>query len=300
MSGEQRHIHVLNLGAGVQSTALALMSHKRIAPDSIPVFDCAIFADTQGEPKAVYDHLAWLMAEVASSFPVIIRSQGNLAEHLKKGTNSTGGRFASIPAFTAAKEGAKAEGMVRRQCTKEYKTDVIEKAIRRDVLGLEPRKRRPKDVTVHQYLGLSYDEPNRIFGKGNKPGVKDRILGRGYVPHFPLYELMLTREHLRGWLSRYGIPHRVPRSACTFCPYRSDAEWINMREHDPESFAHAVDVDNSLRVDGNVFNRNMDQKLYLHRSCRPLAAVDFKPKCEHEKQMDLTFAAIEREGMCGV
>lgn len=40
-----REFHILNLGAGVQSTALYLMSMRGEAPK----FDCAIFADTQEE-----------------------------------------------------------------------------------------------------------------------------------------------------------------------------------------------------------------------------------------------------------
>jgi hypothetical protein len=290
--------HILSLGAGVQSTAMALMSHSRAIPNIIPVFDAAIFADTGGEPEGVYTHLEWLRREVEPSFPIIVRKKGDLHKDLLVGQNSTGGRFASIPAFTAAEEGELA-GMVRRQCTKEYKTEVVERAIRRDILGLEPRKRIPKGVKIHQWIGLSYDEPQRIFGRGSRPGVKSRIEAKGYIPHFPLHDQMLTREMLRDWLERYGIPHRVPRSACTFCPYHSDQEWLRMKEEDPKSFAQAVEVDEALRKEGNVCNRNMDQKLYLHRACRPLKDVEFKPKEEHEKQMDLNFAAFECEGLCG-
>jgi hypothetical protein len=44
-------IRILSLGAGVQSTTLALMAaHGEIGP--MP--DCAIFADTQWEPRRVY------------------------------------------------------------------------------------------------------------------------------------------------------------------------------------------------------------------------------------------------------
>ncbi len=55
-----REFHVLSLGAGWQSTALYLMAMD----GEIPVrFDCAVFADTQAEPRAVYEHLAWLEAQ---------------------------------------------------------------------------------------------------------------------------------------------------------------------------------------------------------------------------------------------
>ena len=56
MAQQQPSLRVLSLGAGVQSTTLALMAaHGDIAP--MP--DCAIFADTGWEPRAVYEHLAW-------------------------------------------------------------------------------------------------------------------------------------------------------------------------------------------------------------------------------------------------
>lgn len=44
-------IRVLSLGAGVQSSTLALM----IARGELPPVDCAIFSDTGWEPKAVYE-----------------------------------------------------------------------------------------------------------------------------------------------------------------------------------------------------------------------------------------------------
>ena len=57
---------VLSLGAGVQSTTMALMA---AVGELQPMPDCAIFADTQDEPAAVYRHLAWLMSGVLP-FPV--------------------------------------------------------------------------------------------------------------------------------------------------------------------------------------------------------------------------------------
>ena len=58
---------MLSLGPGVQSTALALMAaHGEIG--SMP--DCAIFADTGWEPRAVHEHLAWLRSPGVLPFPV--------------------------------------------------------------------------------------------------------------------------------------------------------------------------------------------------------------------------------------
>ena len=47
-------LKVLSLAAGVQSTALLLMSVK----GELDRPDCAIFADMAWEPAAVYAHLA--------------------------------------------------------------------------------------------------------------------------------------------------------------------------------------------------------------------------------------------------
>jgi len=60
-------LRVLSLGAGVQSTALALMAaHGEVGP--MP--DCAIFSDTGWEPAAVYEHLARLRSGNVLPFPV--------------------------------------------------------------------------------------------------------------------------------------------------------------------------------------------------------------------------------------
>lgn len=110
-----REHHILNLGAGVQSTALYLLSRE---PDSKLRFDLAIFADTCEEPSAVYHHLDYLRS---LGMPEIwVRSAGKLGDDLVNGRNSTGQRFASIPAFTKNAEGK--VGMLRRQCTAEYKS----------------------------------------------------------------------------------------------------------------------------------------------------------------------------------
>ena len=50
-------INVLSLGAGVQSSTMALMSAK----GELPKADCAIFADTGYEPKAIYNYLNYYL-----------------------------------------------------------------------------------------------------------------------------------------------------------------------------------------------------------------------------------------------
>lgn len=292
-----RHYHVLNLGAGVQSTTLTLlaMQGRLIGEDGAPIkFDCAIFADTQEEPvdpgHSVYAHLEWIRGQV--SFPIHVETAGKLGENLVYGTGA-GKRFASIPVFTMNQKTGTV-GKIRRQCTREYKIAPIETAIRRKVLGLLPRKWIPKDVTIHQYIGISLDEAGRML-KAQKRQREEPV--RWVQFHYPLIQqLQWTRGDCRRFLEPL-VPHRVPRSACVFCPFHDNDEWKSIKARGGQDWARAVQVDRSLRVKGNVVNRNMDQEMFLHRSCVPLEEIDFDSK-PAMAQDDLPMAG-ECEGMCG-
>lgn len=283
-----KELSILNLGAGIQSTTLYLMGCNGEIH-----FDAAIFADTQDEPRAVYEHVAWLKSVAArpGGVPILSGTIGRLGDDLVNGVNSTGQRFASIPAFTTADEG-KTHGITRRQCSREYKTDVIVKVIRRELLGLKPRQRVPKSVHVIQSLGFSLEEGGRAM-RTKALFEKEH---RWATPKFPLIERHMTRADCVRWLKEHGnVPHEVPRSACVFCPYHDDAEWVRVKA-DPVDWQRAVDVDRSLRANGSLINRDMRQVLYLHDSCRPLEEVVFRP--EERKQIPLSFYR-ECEGVCG-
>lgn len=282
-----KHWHILNLGAGVQSTTLYLMF---LSGELQPQLDCAIFADTGEEPDPVYRHLEWLRS--LNGPAILVRSAGRLGDDLLHGRNSTGQRFASIPAFTTDVPGI-CKGMVRRQCTREYKLEVIERTIRRELVGLKPRQWFPTgNVFVTQYLGLSADE------MGRAARVRARFADAPWTkPVFPLIDREMARWHCVEWLRRYGVPHEVPRSACVICPYRSNAEWRWLRDHNPAGFLRAVEIDEALRVPGHVVNRNLNHKLYLHRSCRPLKEVPLE--ASDAGQFFLGFHQ-ECAGVCGV
>lgn len=273
-------MRVLSLGAGVQSSYVYLTES----------LDYAIFADTQDEPKAVYDHLAWLIRQGRA--PILQASKGRLSEHLRKGVNSTGQRFVSIPSFTAT-DNPKKEGRVRRQCTKEYKTEVVDRVLRRKILKLQPRCRVKKGTLIEMFFGISADEARRA-GR-----IIDRLKPSWWIkPRFPLIEKMLTRADCVRWLQEH-VPHPVPRSACVYCPNHSDQEWLEMQQTDGESWSLAVSVDESLRERGVVFNREMNQPMFLHRSLQPLITIDFARRIESRRPELPLFTLRDCEGMCG-
>lgn len=274
-------MNILSLGAGVQSSYVYLTEEA---------IDYAVFADTQDEPAAVYRHLQWLMAQGRA--PILQASKGRLSDHLRKGVNSSGRRFASIPAFTAT-ENPKKEGRVRRQCTKEYKTEVVDRVIRRQILHLQPRCRVKRGTQITVLFGISADEARRA-GR-----IIERLKPSWWItPRFPLIEQMLTRADCERWL-REHVPHLVPRSACVYCPNHSDQEWLDMQTNDRESWALAVAVDDGLREQGVVFNRNMDNPMFLHRSLKPLRLIDFARRIEEKRPELPLFTLRNCEGMCG-
>lgn len=281
--------NVLSLGAGVQSTALYLMFARGEMPMKL---DAAIFADTQEEPGEVYRHLEWLKS--LGGPPILTGTAGKLGDDLVSGRNSTGGRFASIPAFTT-KNGGETVGITRRQCSKEYKTEVIGKVLRREILGLQPGRTAGKGVKVNQFIGISLDEAGRaVRMQKNVPAPK-------YINRqFPLIDGLRTRAEIKGYLQPL-VPHETPRSACVFCPYHDDYEWDKQKRTDPEGWARSVEVDAALRTPGSVVNRQMDQQMYLHRSCKPLELVQLEPKppASRAVQLPMNFAP-ECEGMCGL
>lgn len=293
---EPREIHVLNLGAGVQSTTLYLMFmqgmvfHPKVGEDAtLPIkLDYAVFADTGDEPVAVYKHLTWLQS--LGGPEILVRSKGRLSDDLRRGENSSGQRFAAIPAYTIM-AGDEEEGRTRRQCSSEYKINVIEKVIRREIVGLEPKKRIPKNVTVTQYVGISLDEAGRFVRV-----KKRRTLGGMRAP---LIESFMTRANCLTWLKEFGkVPHEVPRSACVYCPFHDDEEWLRIKSV-PEDWALAVEIDEALRKKGNIVNRNMEASMFVHRSCKPLVEIEFKPKDKTDNQTSMPFWR-ECLGVCGV
>ena len=280
--------HVLNLGAGVQSTALYLMMMEGRAPK----IEAAVFADTQEEPAAVYRHLEWLIA--LNGPRIIVATLGKLGDDLLRGEALYRVRFAAIPSFILNPDGR--VGRTRRQCSKDYKILVIERAIRREVCGLQPRQRVPKNTKIHQYFGISLDEKSRATRIWERHHVQKESIGE---PHFPLIEMQMTRANCLDYLEK-RVPHPVPRSACVFCPFHTDLEWQRLKDAGGPDWDRLVQIDHGIRQEGVVVNRNMNLPMFLHRACKPIDEIDFKPKT-NPKEMQLGFGFGEEcEGVCGV
>ena len=267
-------MRVISLGAGVQSTTMALMAaHGEIAP--MP--DCAIFADTGWEPKAVYEHLEWLRSG-ALPFPVHIVSNGKIRAAL---TSDKPGRYAAVPFFLKT---GNAKGMSRRQCTHEYKLKPLMWKFR-ELLGKGRRERIAKG-SVECWIGISVDEAMRI-----KPATAQWQINR-----WPLIEKRMSRGDCLEWIRRAGY-RDPPKSSCIGCPFHSNLHWRHMRNNTPEEWADAVYVDALIRSGGTAFNATIRGEQYMHPSLQPLDRVDLSTPEDHGQ---LNLFINECEGMCGV
>lgn len=211
-------LRVISLGAGVQSTTLALMA----AHGEIDMPDCAIFADTQWEPRVVYEHLDRL--EPLLPFPVHRVTAGDIRETIASS------RYDDIPWYTA-------QGMGRRQCTKVFKLYPIRRKVREMLGGKTPR------AGCEMWIGISRDEAHRM-----KPSTVAYIANR-----WPLVELGFSRQDCRRKLEKWGVD--TPRSACCGCPFLSDADWQYRRQH-PE-WQETVKISHKLAATGQFMHRSL-------------------------------------------
>ena len=276
---ENANLRVISLGAGVQSTVMALMAE---AGDIGPGPDCAVFADTGWEPKEVYDHLDWLEGQL--SFPVYRVQRGNIKEDLESDLNTTGHKFASIPFFIINKDGT--NGMARRQCTSEYKLKPIRKKVR-ELAGLKPRQRTPKDFVVEMWIGISRDEMMRV-----KPSQDSWVENR-----WPLLEKDFSRRDCLKWFDERYEDRGLAKSACIGCPFHNDHEWRRIKKVFPEEFEEACQIDEKIRDAEGRFHGVR----FLHAQRVPLREVDFSTA--EDKGQGTLFDDLminECEGMCGL
>lgn len=289
--------HIISLGAGVQSSTMLLLADRG---EIEPMPDLAIFSDVGDEPQEVYDWLEWLKTEV-KNIPIKIVSFDGKVLSEQVGKDRPSGKFKTmpIPAWITLQESERdivdpdtgevtgsiiqperGGGILRRQCTTDYKIRPLIKQARKEV-GIFG-KRTPDEVLVTQWIGISMDEIQRMKESREK-----------WIEHrWPLIEMRWSRLHCLEWFAReYG--KTPPRSACTFCPFHDNTEWRHIRDNYPDKWQHAIEIDRKIR---NIWaSQDRPGEFFLHRDRVPLDEADLG---QPDDQLDLF--NIECEGMCGV
>lgn len=265
---------VLNYGAGVQSTTMLYMA---IAGEITPRPDAVMFADTGDEPEHVYRQVERAVRDCrGTGIPFYIVSQDRrLSDALVMGDdegNAAGAqdgqsRYIAIPAF------GDRGGMGRRQCTREFKIEPLDKKCR-ELMGYAAYARIPAGSCI-KWIGISTDEASRMKDSRTKWAVN----------RWPLIEKRMSRRDCTLWLEVNSI--EVPqKSSCIFCPYKTSKNWRDVKR-DPQAWPKVVQIDRALNKIGE----------YLHRSLKPIDQVDFESL---EDKGQINMFENECEGVCGV
>ncbi|TPN85809.1 hypothetical protein [Aquimarina algicola] len=268
--------HIISLGAGMQSTDLLL---RGLEGEFGEVPTHAIFSDTGNEPKGVYTYLEWLIGYVSReyNFTIEVISKGNIYRDMIAYVDKERKRPSGIPLFVKNPKTGK-KGILKRQCTWDYKIRPIRKHIRTLL---------PEAKKVSLWLGISYEEMERM----KKANVK-------WITHrFPLIEKRIRRIDCIQNFKAKKLPVPI-RSSCVICPYHSDKYWLWIYEHERDSFDAAVVLDEKIRHYPGI-----QDECFLHESRKPLKEVIvelLKGKKHAAKQLEMFPELIQEcEGICG-
>ena len=278
MNGKQS-LTALSLGGGVQSTVLALLLDRGLLP-GYPLPDVAIFADTQWEPRAVYDNIEWLKSQL--SYPIVVATAGDL-----------------------------------RQATHEFRTPHRQYGIYRPAAV---HRWRSDETPMHSTLQNRADPEGsqrvlRVAGpSATGASIHGDQCGRGaaikdsrhrWITHdYPLAYEGWRRTDCARWFAREYPGRTLSRSACVGCPFRSAGELVAVSKSDPDLFADACELDEKLRAMMLTRpERRVHGPVYLHRRPKPLAQAVALDTVEIESQVRFDLGdswGDECEGQCGV
>ena len=290
--------HYISLGAGVQSSTMALMF---ACGELTPMPDAAIFADTQWERRkgsvldpasgasiegGTYGWIEWMRSSLP--FPIELTTKGDLlAASLRERRNKkTGNPYMKhlLPTYTLNQVGDTAavkDGKTPKKCSEDFKIIPLTQTQRR--LARVPRGSKSKLVRV--YMGISWDESHRMRDPW-EPWIENV---------YPLVDRRMTRADCSRWMKDRGYPP-PPRSSCIFCPLHSNEEWRMLKEESPVEFMQAVVMERNLNMVAKKQGlTHMGE--FLHPSRKPLDQVDFRS--DVDRGQGLLFGD-DCTGMCGV
>lgn len=255
---------ILSCGAGMQSSALHLMSCENALAKirgeppvwpQVPIYDISIFCDLGFEPPWVKKQVEFLAnAGHSCGVPLVILDSPLYTDFME---NFGERRTISIPWWTIKEDGHKSK--MPRNCTIDYKVELISKYVRWELLGYKKGQRlREEDKKAHEmHMGFSAEESRRCKESPNPM----------FVNKFPLVEMGLTWADNFAYIKDvWGLETKA--SACSFCPFHKNYFFKFLRENEPEQYAQVVGVDELLR-DKNP-KPPMDSDLFISRSRKRL------------------------------
>lgn len=249
-------LKILSCGAGMQSTALALISCEQtrglVRYPAVPRYDAVIYCDLGNEPEWVVNQVRFLEGACRDHGIAFYVLRSNLyQDYMEKFGRS---RVSAMPFWTLDDTG-KAGRISLRACTMDYKILMIQKFVRYQLLGYRPHQHlRAEDIGAHELdIGFSFEEANRSFPSRHKM----------FYNRFPLVEMMWQRKDTYAYnLDMWGLDTKA--SACCICPFHKNYFFRHLKLHFPRDYQNVVDFDEMLeQMQPKSLIRS---KLYLSRS----------------------------------
>lgn len=250
-------------GGGTQSIAIAVL----VAQGKLPKPEVVAIADTGREASETWEYTDRWVRPVLRDVGVEIQTvphslaSDDLYGGVGKGT-------LLIPAFTE-------NGTLSTFCSGRWKADVLARFLRS--LGYGPKN------PVRTWIGISVDEIGRA--KPSKTEWQEL--------HYPLiWDVRFRREHCRELIEQAGLP-TPPKSSCWMCPYRRNSQWRRLRDHYPEDFEKACQLDDEIRAN------DKQGGVWVHHSRVPLREADLS---DPEPPVSNLFGEVTGcdSGMCWV
>lgn len=246
---------ILSCGAGMQSTALALMSCENAKTPGkfplVPVYDLIVFCDLGKEPPWVMNQVRFIeKACNDAGIPFKILQSPLYRDYMD---NFGKRRVVSIPFWTIDSEGKK--GKMMRVCTMDYKINLIQKYVRENILGYKKGQwTKKEDIKAHEmHIGFSVEEQQRCKENPSKM----------FVNRFPLVEMGLERKDNYAYIRDvWGLETKA--SACSFCPFHRNYFFQFLKDHEPEEYRSVIAFDDLLET--GQPKTNIHSKLYISRS----------------------------------
>ena len=229
---------ILSCGAGMQSTALALISCAQTKEPArypqVPCYDAVLYCDLSIEPYWVIQQVRFVQnACEACGIPFYILQSNLYRDYMRRFGRK---RVAGMPFWTIDPDGKKGR-ISRRTCTIDYKIAMIQRFARYQLLGYQPYQRnRPEDIGAHElHIGFSLEESHRSF-PNNHPFFTNR---------YPLIEMGSERKDTYAYnLEKWGLETRA--SACMICPFHRNYFFQYLKSNFPADYKAVVDFDKML------------------------------------------------------
>jgi hypothetical protein len=244
---ETTKCQVFSSGGGTQSCCIAAL----IVQGKLPKPDICVIADTGYENCRTWEYLDAVVIPALHGVGVeVCRISAHDWKTPWAGINefSRDGTLL-IGAFTCQ---SGCPGKLHGYCSRAWKIEPVTRWL--------SQKRGLTRSTVVKWIGFSRDEVKRIHRMAKGDEYQNGLI------RFPLLtDCPTTRYEAIKIVEDMGWP-TPPRSRCWMCPNQNDHEWREIKA-DPEMWTQALNFEKGMR--------ERDSFAFLHKSCIPLADVNF-------------------------